>query len=68
MSTPGFTAEAALYKTFQPYYMVRTAIPIAGAVQPAQYQSCRSECGNDSDCIHCCRCMRAGGKASHCCF
>ena len=68
MSLPGFTAEASLYQTNTTHRMVETTIPMTRAVQPALYRSCQSECGGDSDCIHCCRCLRAGGKASHCCF
>ena len=72
MHTPVFTAEASLYRTRGLYgaadaYRDRLN---AGNVEPASAsaRNCIKICEGDPDCLYCCRCLAAGGKASHCCF
>lgn len=66
MRIPGFNAEASLRRTNE--YYLAADYDQSGGVLPARLTL---NCGcdpNDSDCIHCCKCIRAGGHPNRCCF
>jgi hypothetical protein len=73
MTVPGYTAEVALYRSTQTY---RLSVPSGGGterVQPAFYVGCYRQCArwcnpDDTACLHCCRCVCAGGDPNVCCF
>lgn len=66
---PGFNAEAALYASPAMY---RSSGRFVGGrsrgAEPAIFQSCRTICGGDTDCMVCCICVRRGGHPNTCCF
>jgi hypothetical protein len=39
-----------------------------GASTPGSVSSCVKSCNGDEGCIHCCRCVAAGGSPTTCCF
>jgi hypothetical protein len=69
---PGFTAEKALEQRMSLSYTGFVQSSAEGSfVEPTfsiRWSSCNSICQGDPDCIQCCRCVRAGGHPSSCCF
>ena len=72
MNLPTFTAEASLYSSQRIYRPTASlGLPSGLGVQMARFVSCSQICAGDpdpGDCMHCCRCVQAGGHPSHCCI
>jgi hypothetical protein len=73
MRTPGFTADNSLRGKYGAYRSFGGASGSRIVIHPAYIglgglQQCIKYCGDDSDCIYCCRCLARGGKPEHCCF
>jgi len=66
---PGFNAEAALYASPAMYLLSgRFVGRRSRRAELAFFQSCRTICGGDTDCMECCICVRRGGHPNTCCF
>jgi hypothetical protein len=65
---PGFNAEASLYTSSAAYHLSGASGGRSGGAELAFFQSCRTICDGDPDCMQCCLCVRRGGHPSSCCF
>jgi hypothetical protein len=65
---PGFKAEAALYASPAIYRLSGRFGGRSRTAELAFFQSCRTICGGDTDCLQCCMCVRRGGHPNTCCF
>jgi hypothetical protein len=74
MSFPGFYAEASIYSARGKYRVAEnhtetSATFVHPSFTPAALPvNCRALCGNDPECIYCCRCMQGGGHPRQCCM
>jgi hypothetical protein len=68
MTSPGFNAEASLYRTSQCYYGASRSAGTMSNFIPQLGGGCRAACGGDPDCLRCCLCVSRGGDPSQCCY
>jgi hypothetical protein len=71
MNAPGFSAGSSLYRSGHAYRLAAGCGQSPRAIQPAfvpYQQPCWKICGDDSYCMDCCECLRAGGSPAHCCW